>query len=150
MQKEKLSLPDKSKLNRESLIVAIVIVSESEIQAIRPEFKASWETEKPDYFSHYLYGLGIDTTRPIERQNNLKHRNRLNEVVNCPRWVGFERQDVEWIESGYASREGIDKFVNSRLLDDVYRMRQMTEDAQAALADRDRYTVIDESCWCDE
>lgn len=141
-----LTLKNKPQLQRESLIVALVVVSESEIQAVRPEFTSKWETEKPEYFMHYLHNLGVDVSRPYEKQN-IKHRNRLNEVVTCPRWVGFERQDIEWIESGYASREAKDKFSGNKLVEDSYRMRMLTEDAQAALADRDRYTIIDESYW---
>lgn len=141
-----LSLPKKNELKRESLIVALVIVSLSELQKVIPQYQEDWETKHVNAHMKYLYDLGLDTSRPYEKQN-IKHRNRLNEVVTCARWVGFERQDLDWIESGYASQEAKDKFSGNKLVEDSYRMRLLTEDAQASLADRDRYTVIDESMW---
>lgn len=55
----------------------------------------------------------------------------------CSRWVGKERLDDKWIKSGYASKAAIDKSSGCRLLEDSYRSRQLTEDIQARLEERD-------------
>jgi len=47
--------------------------------------------------------------------------------VTCDRFVGNERTDKEWIESGYASREAKDKSSGSKLLTDIYRQKGMVE-----------------------
>lgn len=132
------------KLNRDSLIVANVIVSESELLAYNPDF---FKGITPHEFKKALFELGIDTNLPILQQSNIKHRNRLNEVVKCNRWLGEERLDPEWITSGYASQEAKDKASGNKLLEDCYRARALTRDAQIALEDRDRHAVIDESQW---
>lgn len=49
--------------------------------------------------------LGIDTTKKIEKQEGLIHRNEFNEISQCPRWVGYERTDRDWFDSGKASIE---------------------------------------------
>ena len=132
-------------LNRPSMIVAQVEVSESEIQKVLPDFGSSYyNTQK---LNDILFELGMDVSKNVEQQNGLKHRNRLNEVVRCTRWVGSERQDEEWINSGYASQEALDKYSGNRILEDLYRSKNLTEDAQLALAERDRYSKIDESEW---
>lgn len=135
------------KLNRPSMIVATVIVSESEVKKVFPEFNKTWQKNDPLTFECIMHDLGIDINRPITLQENLLHRNRLNEVVKCPRWVGEERQDDEWINSGYASREAIDKHSGNRILEDIYRSKLLTLDAQLALEDRDKYSKVDESAW---
>lgn len=125
-------------------VVALCIVSESELSLAVPNYNCNFETEKPTSFKLILWGLGMDISMPYERQDGLMHRNKLNQVVTCSRWVGNERVDDDWINSGYASREAIDKASGSKMVEDAYRMRQMTEDQQAALERRDRYTVIQE------
>jgi hypothetical protein len=129
-------------LDRTSMIVAQVVVSESEIKEVLPDFNSA------TYALHnILYNLGMDVSKGIEQQNGLMHRNRLNKVVKCPRWVGEERQDEEWINSGYASQEALDKYSGNRILEDLYRSKNLTQDAQIALEERDKYTKIDESEW---
>jgi hypothetical protein len=71
----------------------------------------------------------------------------MNQVVTCDRWLGEERQDSDWINSGYASREARDKYSGNRILEDLYRSRNLTADAQSILEDRDKHTVVDESNW---
>jgi len=132
-------------MNKTNSILALCIVSESELAKVIPNFSCRIESECPTVFKTILYGMGIDTTRAVERQDNLMHRNRLNEVVMCSRYVGFERTDEEWITSGYASQTAKDKASGSQLLEDLYRARGLTEDAQARLEARDVYKVIDES-----
>lgn len=133
-----------SKTNGNS-ILALCIVSESELAKVIPNFSCEIETKCPVLFNAILHGMGIDTSRTVERQDGLTHRNRLNEIVICSRYVGYERIDSEWIESGYASQAARDKASGSRLLEDLYRARGLTEDAQVKQISRDVYSVIDES-----
>lgn len=127
------------KNTRVSNIVALCIISESEIAKVIPEYNCKMEgTAK---FKQILFELGMDTSKPIIRQDGLQHRNRLNEVVLCSRWVGDERIDPDWISSGYASKEAIDKASGSKMLEDLYRSKFMTEDTQAILEARDRYAA---------
>lgn len=139
----------KHKTKRSSLIVAKVIISESELAIGIPEYNSNYEQEHPGKFKQVLYRLGIDVSLPYARQDGLWHRNRLNQVVLCSRWIGEERQDRNWVRSGYASREAVDKYSGSKILEDLYRMKSMTQDAQEHLEDRDRYSVIDETQWQD-
>lgn len=124
-------------------IVALCIVSESELAAVIPNYSREYE-DLPE-FNKILFGLGMDTTKRIETQDALMHRNRLNQVVICRRYVGQERLDPEWITSGYASVEAKDKVSGSRLMEDIYRAKGLTQDAQDRLEARDVYNVIDES-----
>jgi hypothetical protein len=126
-------------------IVALSIVSESEIAMLFPEYDGSYKfDERPD-FNKILFSLGVDTSQRVEVQDNLQHRNRLNQVVICRRYVGQERLDAEWLTSGYASREALDKASGSRLMEDVYRAKGLTQDMQDRLEARDIYSIIDES-----
>lgn len=129
----------------ENSILALCIVSESELAKVIPDFSSRIEEESPTVFKTILHGMGIDTSRAVERQDGLKHRNRLNEIVICSRYVGHERTDDEWINSGYASQTARDKASGSRLLEDLYRARGLTDDAQVKQEARDVYKVIDES-----
>lgn len=91
-----------------------------------------------------LFRLGIDTNLPFEYQGVTQHRNRLNQIVTCGRWYGVERSDKEWLESGVASKEAIDRAANNPFLDELYRHRGLTVDAQHAGDERDKYIVEDE------
>ena len=71
--------------------------------------------------------ITINLHKGIERQENLQHRNRFNEVVICDRYVGNERTDKEWLNSGYASQEAKDKATGSKMLADLYRLRGAVE-----------------------
>jgi hypothetical protein len=124
------------KQKRSSAIVAMVIVSESELAKVIPDY--DYRLEKEQKFDEILYALGADVSKPYLRQDGLQHRNRFNEVVVCSRWLAYERQDSVWIESGYASKEAIDKATGSKILDDLYRSKYLTEDAQQLLEARDR------------
>jgi len=135
------------KVKQNSMIVANVIISESELIKVLPDYSASLETDNPKEFLNILWQLGIDTSKRIERQDGIKHRNRLNEVSFCSRWVGEERQDEAWITSGYASKEAKDKYSGSKILEDLYRERSATVDTQEYLESRDKYAVVDETVW---
>lgn len=123
---------------RPSSIVALCIISESEIAKVIPDYSYKLE-ENETKFKLFLYSLGMDISRPFQRQDGLQHRNRFNEIVVCSRWVGEERIDEEWINSKYASKEAKDKASGSRILEDLYRSRYLTEDGQALLEQRDKY-----------
>lgn len=133
-----------TKTTRPNSVVALRIISESEIAKVIPNWSASFETDNPTKFKILLSGLGVDVTFPYQRQDGLTHRNMLNEVVLCSRWVGQERLDEDWINSGYASQEAIDKASGSRMVESVYRARGLTEDMQAILESRDKYTQVEE------
>lgn len=128
---------------RPSAIVALCIISESEITKVIPNYSSDFENKETS-FKLFLYSLGMDVSKPYKRQDGLQHRNRFNEIVVCSRWVGEERIDSEWINSGYASKEALDKASGSRILEDIYRSKYLTEDAQALLEARDKYTTITE------
>lgn len=144
-QSSTISLQNKPR--KANAIVAQVIISESELAKVIENYSCEYVKNNPAAFKLTLYNLGMNVTEKIEQQDNLKHRNRFNEVVLCSRWVGEERLDKAWIQSGYASREAIDKYSGSKILEDLYRGKNATEDAQIYLADRDKYTVIDETQW---
>lgn len=124
-----------------SMIACILSVSESEIALIDPEYNVNWLTENTDRLKGILFDLGLDTNLQFELQEVTQHRNRLNKVVTCRRFTGTERSDPEWLTSGYASREAIDRSKNSPICDDLYRQRGLTIDAQMALENRDKYVV---------
>lgn len=128
---------------RPNAIVAMCIVSESEIVKVLPNYSSDFEYRQTE-FRDLLHSLGMDVEKPYQRQDGLQHRNRFNEVVVCSRWVGNSRLDSEWLKSGYASREAIDKASGSKLTEDIYRARYETEDAQALLESRDRYATTEE------
>ncbi len=124
------------KQKRSSAIVAMVIVSESELVKVIPDY--DYRLEQEDKFKEILAGLGMDVSKAYLRQDGLQHRNRFNEVVVCSRWIGHELITDEWIKSGYASKEAVDKAAGSKILDDLYRTRYLTEDGQQLLEARDR------------
>lgn len=125
--------------NKPNLIVATVIISESEIKKVLPTYDSSLEESSPTTFKLMMYKLGADITKNYERQDFIQHRNRFNEVVTCSRWVFQERLDEQWIKSGHASREAIHKAGGSKLIEQLYREKGLTEDIQQALEARDRY-----------
>lgn len=108
-------------------IAAIVYVSLSEIQTVAPFVTEEFIEENPDVFQKMLYDLGMDVFNyPCDRQE-VTHRNRFGNLITCPRWVGNERVDQSWVESGYASVEARDKSLNNYLLTDLYKSKGMVE-----------------------
>jgi len=132
------------RLKYNSSIVALCIVSESEIAKAFPNYDFTWQTEKPTLFNLILFQLGMDTSKNIEVQEGLTHRNRLNEIVLCARFVGQERIDYTWLTSGYASQEAKDKASGSKMLEDLYRAKNLTQDRQLALEAKDKYKYTDD------
>lgn len=124
-------------MKRFSKIAAITIVSESEIAKVFSEYDSKIEQENPELLKQILFQFGMDTSQNFERQDGLTHRNMFNEVVICSRWVGQTRLDDDWINSGFASKEAIDKWQGSKIVESLYREKCLTEDAQAALEQKD-------------
>lgn len=84
--------------------LAVLFVSESELALTDAAYDYSWLETNKDYLFKLLHDLGLDVNRDLEYQDVTQHRNRLNQLVTCGRYSGWERTDKEWIESGYASR----------------------------------------------
>lgn len=100
-------------------MTAVVVVSESELKKTFSDWTQSYPFDNPESFNKILYSMGLDVNRGVELQENFVHRNRLNEVVVCNRWVGMERLDDEWVSSRYASREARNEASGSKLLKDL-------------------------------
>lgn len=109
-----------------SSIIALVWVSLSELQTIDRKYSEQWADSSEKELLGVLHGLGIDVSQSVERQV-VEHRNRFGNLITGSRWVGCERIDKEWIESGYASESAVDKSLNNKMITDLYRMRGMTE-----------------------
>ena len=125
------------KRQRPSAIVADIIISESEIAKVMPEYSYQLEEKEPKKFKEIMYSLGMDVNQIYLRQDAIQHRNRFNEVVVCSRWVGRERIDSDWLTSGYASKQAIDKASGSKILESMYREKCLTEDSQRILEEKD-------------
>jgi hypothetical protein len=108
-------------------ITALCIVSVSEIAKVRPDITYKWIEENNHEFLDMLNDLGMNTAQPIELQREIQHKNRFNEIVICDRYVGNQRTDKLWINSGYASVEAKDKASGNKLLKDLYRLKGQVE-----------------------
>ena len=129
---------------RFSSIYAASYVSESELKMIDSKYQADWEINSSDKFKNMLWTLGLDSRYDYIRVDAVQHRNKLNQVVICSRWVGNERTDAEWLKSGYASQEAIDKGKNSPLLDSLYKEKLFTVDTQFYLEEKDRSAKVED------
>lgn len=108
-------------------IVAIRIVSLSELYKADPKFTEKYAMENEAELKQVLHNSGIDLNQPYEHQFN-QHRNYFNEIYHGSRWMGLERIDAEWLQSGLASREAKDKAKGNKLLVDLYRSKGLTTD----------------------
>lgn len=108
-------------------IVALRIISLSEIAKVVPDITMQWIDDNQREFLTMLYDLGVNTRQPVEVQDNVWHYNFFREATVCTRWVGNERTDEQWISSGYASQAAIDKSKGSSLLIDLYRLKGQAE-----------------------
>jgi hypothetical protein len=108
-------------------IAAIRVISLSELYKADPKFTEIYAMQNEAELKQILYNAGLDTNQSYEHQVN-QHRNNFNEVYTGSRFVGLERIDSDWIESGLASREAKDKASGSRLLVDLYRSKGLTTD----------------------
>ncbi len=80
----------------------------------------------------FLYMCGFDKDKFITddsffEASTSQHRNRAGKIVECMRYVGFERLDAEWIKSGNATLEAeiaskkdksLTKMLNWEVIDD--------------------------------
>lgn len=107
-------------------IAALLYVSLSELQTANPDLTEEWSNSKPKELETVLHGMGMNIKTAVEKQE-VTHRNRFGNIITCPRWVGNERVDKEWLESGYASQEAKDKSLNNSMLTDLYRLRGCVE-----------------------
>ena len=107
-------------------ITALKIISLSEIAKIKPQVKHYNYADNEVELRLDLHNLGMQVDHPYEMQD-VQHRNTFNEIVTCPRWVGLERVDEQWVNSSYASEEAIDKAKNNNLLNDLYRLKGKVE-----------------------
>lgn len=83
------------------------VLSLADLQKLVPDFTMEWlKTRKGDV--RVLFNtLGVDTEYGLEIQEGLTHRSVLCDIVTCPRIVGHERIDKEWLKSGNASEEAM-------------------------------------------
>ena len=108
-----------------SSIAALKAISLSEIATVDKKYTEEYADENPEEMQQIIYDLGIDTSQKYERQVKT-HRNAFNNVITCSRWIGEERIDPDWTESGYASPEAIDRSKGNKLLDDLYRSKDLS------------------------
>jgi len=129
-----------------NLICTTLHISESEVVLVAEDYDFSWfNNEHANYTKllNILYDLGMETDEYIEVQSHTQHRNRLNQVVSCARYSGKERLDKTWINSGYASRAAVDRASGSKFLEELYRIKGLTEDAQVAMEYKDKYIKVE-------
>lgn len=128
-----------------SMIDNTFLISETEVAMAYPEYTSDWLVENIDDLKTVLWDLGMDTKNEnFTLSEVVQHRNRLNQVVTSGRYVGVERSCEEWLKSGYASQSAIDKARNSQLTDDLYRMKGLTTDMQAAMEKKDSYKELED------
>lgn len=106
-------------------IAALCYISMSELALVKPDITYQWIEDNNHMFLDIIEKLGMNTKEPIERQETIQHKNKLNQVVICDRFVGLERTDEEWIKSGYASVEAVDKSKSNGILIDLYASKGM-------------------------
>jgi hypothetical protein len=103
-----------------------VYISQSELITADPKYTEEYIKDNPIELERTLWSLGLDTNQPYEHQE-VTHRNRFGNIISCPRFIGVERLDKEWIESGYASEEALAKRLNNKLVNDLFRLKGLTE-----------------------
>lgn len=108
-------------------IAAICQISLSEIQKVRPEVTLEWIESNKEEFNQILRSLGMDINYLVDWQN-VTHRNKFGEIVNCMRFVGEELRTQEWLQSGYASEAAIDRGLDNKLLNDLKRLQGLVKE----------------------
>ena len=128
-----------------SMIDSTYIISESEIAILYPKYDVSWLVENIDSLKSVLWDLGMDTINEnFTLSEVVQHRNRLGKIVTSGRYIGIQRSDDEWLRSGYATQEAIDKARNSPMTDDLYRSKGLTTDMQASMEKKDSYQEFED------
>lgn len=112
-----------------SKISAYIYISLFEIQKVKPNITEKWckDISNKSELTKLLYECGLNISKPFELQENT-HRTRFDSIFTGVRFVGHERTDDLWIKSGCASDAAIDKSLNSRMLDDAWRLKGLQED----------------------
>jgi hypothetical protein len=108
-------------------IAAVSYVSLSEIQTVAPWVTDEFVEENPDVIKKMLFDLGMDVYNYPHEVQEVTHRNRFNNIITCKRFVGNERIDKEWIDSGHCSVEARDKSLDNKILTDLYRSKGLVE-----------------------
>lgn len=108
------------------MIIALKIVSAYDIAKVFPSFTYNYVKTNPKEFQDILYQFGMDINRMYEIQENVQHKTIDGTVVQGDRYVGDERTDPEWLSSKWASRESKDKASGSKLLNDLYRQKGLS------------------------
>lgn len=107
-------------------IIALTIVSASDVAKVYPEFTYEYMRTNKKEFEEILFNFGMNIYKMYEIQENVVHRNLEGKVVQCDRFVGDERLDEAWLASNYASNEAWDKASGSNLLNDLYRFKGLS------------------------
>lgn len=132
--------------NFKSMICTDFIISESEIALAYPEYDSSWLVENIDDLKTVLWDFGMDTVNEnFTLSEVVQHRNRLGKIVTSGRYIGQERSDEEYLNSGYASESARDKARNSPMTDCLYREKGLTIDMQQAMEKKDNYKDLEDS-----
>lgn len=114
-------------------IAALRYISMQDLNAFDPSITEKYlETNGTTALSEVLWMLGLDTNQPFEHQVNTHRSMLINRVppvdYTGSRFVGYERTDKEWLESGFASQEAKDKASGSKLVAALYQSKGLTED----------------------
>lgn len=81
------------------------------------------QTGKKEEIDNLLYQYGYDVHIGYEIENKYHRSLTNNEVVFGPYIMGFERQDAEWLDSGFASLEArMEAVKDPSLRDDLLEM----------------------------
>lgn len=102
--------------------MSFVIISLSELQKFISVTEESILANEKDFLK-LAYNLGADTSKHYEVQH-LTHRNKFNEVVDCPRYVFSERTDDRWLKSGNASFDVQLAVADPEIRKDVSKMKR--------------------------
>lgn len=83
------------------------------------------QSGKKEEIDNLLHQYGYDVRIGYEIENKYHRSLTSNEVVFGPYIMGFERQDKEWIESGFASLEAkIEAVKDPHLREDLVQMNR--------------------------
>lgn len=83
------------------------------------------QTGKKEEIDNLLHQYGYDVRIGYEIENKYHRSLTSNEVVYGPYIIGFERQDKEWLKSGFASLEAkIEATKDPHLREDLVQMNR--------------------------
>jgi len=79
-------------------------ISMEDLRAVPEAYKVFMEGSHQD-FMDLLYSIGFDTKKDIEVETVFHRPMVHSREVACPRWIGEERSDPEWMASPYCTLE---------------------------------------------